>query len=103
MKRILITALFFISLLSYSQKLKKADKLLLNTIQQHVYFLADDKLEGRRTGTNGEKLASEYIINQFKTAGLQPKGNSSTFIQEFEVKDGRAINPSTHFLVNGAE
>ena len=103
MKRILITALFFISLLSYSQKLKKADKLLLNTIQQHVYFLADDKLEGRRTGTNGEKLASEYIINQFKTAGLQPKGNNSTFIQEFEVNDGRAINPSTHFLVNGAE
>ena len=103
MKRIICFAFSFISVLAYSQKLKKADKLLLNSIQQHVYFLADDKLEGRRTGTNGEKLAYEYIINQFKTAGLQPKGNDGTYMQEFEVNDGRTVNPATHFIINGTE
>ncbi|MGE5106831.1 MAG: M28 family peptidase [Sphingobacteriales bacterium] len=103
MKRTFCFALLFTSILAYSQKLKKADKFLLNSIQHHVYFLADDKLEGRRTGTNGEKLAYEYIINQFKTAGLQPKGNDGTFLQEFEVYDGRTVNPPTHFIINGAE
>lgn len=103
MKQIVCITLLLLSFFSYSQKLKKADKFLLNSIQQHVYFLADDKLEGRRTGTNGEKLAYEYIINQFKVARLQPRGNDGTFIQEFEVNDGRTVNPATHFIINGTE
>ncbi|MBI2731439.1 MAG: M28 family peptidase [Sphingobacteriales bacterium] len=103
MKQIVFGFLFFTSLVSFSQKLKKNDKLVIAAIQQHVQFLADDKLEGRRTGTNGEKLASEYIINQFKTNGLQPRGDKGTYIQEFEVNDGKTINPSTHLLINTEE
>jgi aminopeptidase YwaD len=38
---------------------------LLNNLRTHVEFLASDRLEGRRTGTEGEKLAAEYISNAF--------------------------------------
>jgi hypothetical protein len=32
--------------------------------------LASDKLEGRSSGTKGDKLAKDYIANHFRTASL---------------------------------
>ena len=40
----------------------------------HVKALANDKMEGRDTGSAGEKKAQEYVIEQFKAAGLEPAG-----------------------------
>ena len=88
---------------SNAQKIKKADKAILSNLQAHINYLADDKLEGRRTGSNGEKLAYEYIIDEFKKAGLSAKGNNGTYLQEFEVNDGRFINPSSHLIINGSD
>jgi Zn-dependent M28 family amino/carboxypeptidase len=39
-----------------------------------VKFLADDKLEGRDTGSPGEHAAQEYAIQQLKAAGVEPAG-----------------------------
>ena len=83
-----------------AQKLKKEDKQLIANLQQHVQYLADDKLEGRRTGTQGEKLAAEYISAEFNKIGLQPKG-SNGFFQAFDVKEGKQVNPSTHLIIDG--
>ncbi len=51
--------LFFsiVSIAAAAQKKKKEDAALLTNLQVHVTFLASDKLEGRRTGTEGEKAA----------------------------------------------
>ena len=56
MKRLLWLVLL-ISTAGFAQKLKKADKAVIANLETHIGFLADDKLEGRRTGTAGEKLA----------------------------------------------
>src|SRR5262249_5863254 len=40
----------------------------------HVQYLADDKLEGRDTGSAGYEMAVRYVTEQFKAAGLQPAG-----------------------------
>jgi hypothetical protein len=40
----------------------------------HVQFLADDKLEGRDTGSPGFEKAADYMSEQFRAAGLQPAG-----------------------------
>ena len=40
----------------------------------HVKFLADDKLEGRDTGSRGEREAQSYAVKQFKNAGAEPTG-----------------------------
>ncbi len=80
---------------------KKADKIVLASIQTHIGFLADDKLEGRRTGTAGEKLAYQYISKKFEEAGLVAKGDDGTFIQPFEVYEGKIIDPVTHLKMNG--
>ncbi|HEY6265473.1 MAG TPA: M28 family metallopeptidase [Candidatus Acidoferrum sp.] len=40
----------------------------------HVQYLADDKLEGRDTGSAGYEMAAAYVTKEFKSAGLQPAG-----------------------------
>ena len=55
-------------------KTEEGDKQIVENLKQHIYYLADDKLEGRRAGSNGEKLAVNYISDQFKAIGLAPKG-----------------------------
>ncbi len=40
----------------------------------HVKFLADDKLEGRDTGSSGERAAQAYAIEQLKIVGAEPAG-----------------------------
>ena len=40
----------------------------------HIQFLADDRLEGRGTGTPGFEKAAGYMVEQFRAAGLQPAG-----------------------------
>jgi aminopeptidase YwaD len=85
-----------------SQKLKKADKITLANLEAHIQYLANDKLEGRRTGTQGEKLAAVYISNEFQKAGLAPEGQNG-WLQPFEVYDGKQINPGTRLLINGTE
>lgn len=94
--------LVFVSTATFAQKAKKADKTTIANLQAHVVYLADDKLEGRRTGTAGEKLAYEYISNQFTAIGLLPKGdNGNSYLQVFDVNEGRQVNPATHFLIDG--
>lgn len=51
-------------------------------IQEDVTYLADDRLEGRQTGSEGEQIAADYIAERFKKLGVQPKGTSGYF-QEF--------------------
>lgn len=56
-------------------------------LRAHVQFLASDKLEGRGTGTEGERLASEYLVRHFKRIGLKEVGNSG-YLQQFDYISG---------------
>ncbi|MCX6319123.1 MAG: M20/M25/M40 family metallo-hydrolase [Bacteroidetes bacterium] len=71
-------------------------------LKKHIEFLADDKLEGRRTGTKGEELAREYIKEQFEAIGLTPKGTGS-FPQAFTVNEGKTMQDGTLLQINGTE
>jgi aminopeptidase YwaD len=82
-----------------SQKLRKADREIVEELQLDIGSLANDKLEGRRSGTSGEALASDYIVRSFIKAGLKPLGDSGTFLQRFEIYDGRDIS-LTRFTIN---
>lgn len=83
-----------------AQKLRKEDKQLVANLQAHVQYLASDELQGRRTGTQGEALAMKYISDEFKEAGLSPKGTNE-YLQPFVINEGKQVNPSTHLLVGG--
>jgi len=99
----MIRFLFF-SLLCFNvvqaQKLSKSDNQLMTYLKSHVEYLSSDALEGRRAGTQGEKLASEYIINKFKEVGLVPKGINNSYFQPFTINDGKKILSNTVFKIN---
>ncbi len=45
----------------------------------HVRVLADDKLEGRDTGSPGHRKAAEYVAREFERLGLKPAGTEGYF------------------------
>ena len=99
MKNILLF-LLLISQCTIGQKLKKSDKTIIENLKTEITYLSSDQLEGRRTGTPGEKMAYEYISDQFQKTGLIAKGDGNTFIQSFEINEGKEILPETHLLIN---
>ena len=100
MKYVLLTLLFSSSFV-FGQKLKKADRVIIDNLKSTITYLASDSLEGRRTGTPGEKLAYEYLSREFEKIGLIPKGSAGNYLQTFEVNEGKQILPKTHLSVNG--
>jgi Zn-dependent M28 family amino/carboxypeptidase len=46
---------------------------------EHVKFLADDKLEGRETGSEGLRQAEAYVVDQLKKARLRPAGTDGYY------------------------
>jgi aminopeptidase YwaD len=103
----LLPVLLLIPVLSYSQSKKKkrqaeekANAELVTNLTTHVQYLADDKLEGRRTGSKGEELAMQYIISQYTQMGLAPKGTKG-YVQEFEINEGKQIDAATSLTVEG--
>jgi hypothetical protein len=92
----------FICQTGFSQKIKKSDQPILTNLQTHIHFLADDKLQGRRAGTQGEELAMSYISDQFKQIGLRPKGTEG-YYQPFDINEGKQVNSGTHLIINDKE
>ena len=84
MKKILLLLPFFFSYTVQSQNSNLAvyeEEVMQLTVD--VVYLASDYLEGRGTGTVGEKRAADYIIKRFKEIGVTPKGENGTWFQEF--------------------
>ena len=97
--KIVILTLTIPFLQTSAQKLKKADKITLANLETHIRYLSDDKLEGRRTGSAGEKLAGDYISIAFAGSGLRPRGDNNGWLQAFEVNEGKQVGPDTYFSV----
>jgi hypothetical protein len=68
-------------------------------LKKHVEYLSSDKLEGRGTGTKGEKKAGDYIIKSFKKSGLTPYPGHKGFKQEFLAKKGSEGNVKAHNIL----
>lgn len=69
--------------------LSPAQKIKTSNLHNHINFLASDKLNGRGTGSEEEKLAADYIAEQFKTIGLSSFNNS--YFKPFNFK--KSLNP----------
>ncbi|WP_410004361.1 M28 family peptidase [Aequorivita nionensis] len=94
MKHTLIIISLFLSTISYSQseKEKVETSITKNKIEAHIYFLADDLLKGRQTGTPENKIAASYLANVLRSYGVKPvvqnvlKGSSTeSYFQEVKL------------------
>jgi len=64
-----------------------SDSIDVADIRLHVTRLASDQMEGRLTGTPGEKLATDYVASVFRQLGLKP-GNNGDYFQSFNFTAG---------------
>jgi aminopeptidase YwaD len=78
----------------------KAQQSLTERLRAHVEYLADDRLEGRETGTAGERLALEYIVEAFRKMGLQPAGTEG-YQQAFQFVKGKSASPNSTLEIGG--
>lgn len=79
----------FATMEKFAQTITPAD------LKAHLTFLADNELEGRETGTRGQRVAGLYIASQFMKMGLQA-GNipKKSYFQPYKVAD-ISINEAT--------
>jgi Zn-dependent M28 family amino/carboxypeptidase len=77
---LVLVALFLASALS-GQQVDSKHEISADRIKAAVAYLGSDRLEGRAPGTRGEILATEYLAEEFKKAGLKPIGKGGTYFQ----------------------
>ena len=67
----------------------------------HVAYLADDRLEGRDTGSRGYEEAAAYVADQFKAIGLKPGGEDGGWYQQVPLRSARLAKASVLTLIGG--
>ncbi len=87
--------LIFLAMLVFSCKETKV-QLDKKNMQDDVAVLAADSLNGRKTGSEGEQKAAEYIAKRFKEIGLTVKGTDSYF-QKFSYKGNKNPHGEAEF------
>jgi hypothetical protein len=109
---ILLLSLFSIVIVSCGQQQTNNDQIDKQELLDRVEFLASDSLKGRDTGSEGERIAADYIIKEFSEAGLSPMGDEQSFLQEFtfvpksnphvmEVNDSTSLGMGTVKEIKG--
>ena len=90
---LLVLPAFFIGFTPGNEPASQIDTLLL---QIHVRTLSAPAMEGRETGTAGEKLAYEYLSAEYAKVGLEaPYGTGSQgYIQPFPFSAGSYFGPA---------
>lgn len=76
----------------------KADEL-----KKNLYVIASDEMGGRDTGSPGQKKAGEYMINYYKSLGINPPKSLGSYYQkvpaEFMNKRGGGKLPDSENIL----
>ena len=67
------------ALLSYQ------DAITTDYLRAHLTPFAADSMEGRETGTKGQKKAADYLSKQYRSLGLKPVGDNGSYFQHFDL------------------
>lgn len=70
-------------------------------IKSDVAFLADDRLEGRYTGSPGYDTAARYVAARFAALGLKPGNNGSWYQQAPFLKSARLKGSPSQAIIDG--
>ena len=67
-------------------------------LEEHIRYLASDRLQGRGTGTPGYDSAARYVAERFAVLGLDSAGTEGYF-QPVPLRRARAVEGSSLILV----
>lgn len=77
------------------------DQEALKRVSFDIEYMASDEMGGRQPGTPGIKLCEDYIVKEYKKAGLKPL-DDGTYFQEMSVGNTRIVSADkTHLVLTG--
>ena len=84
---------------------RAAGTITSSDVARRIGIIADDSMMGRDTPSRGLELTAAYVAAQFRRFGLQPGGDSSSFLQRYPVSRERLDRPRSRvvFASGGAE
>jgi hypothetical protein len=117
-KTLLAGILLSFSSIGYGQDIsaKYAESITPQDLKKHLEIIASDSLEGRDTGSKGQKMAADYVVKYFKSYGLQPlvtaADGSKSYLQKYNLytrgwgevylkSNGKQYDFNKDFYVNG--
>ena len=71
---------------------KYAAMVTADGLKSHLTIIADDNMEGRETGTEGQRKAAAYIAKHFKSLGLKPVKSTENYQQLFPLKKDSVVS-----------
>lgn len=74
-----------------------------NDLRLHISKLASTEMDGRLTGTNGERSATNYVASVFRSLGLAPTGDDGSFFQVFPFTAGVSLGANNHLELRGKD
>jgi hypothetical protein len=96
MKKIgLLQVIYFLPILALAQPDKNksaidlsqqfASTITAQDLKTHLTIVASKEMEGRETGTQGQRNAAQYIKKQFESFGLLPAPGTENYLQYFPL------------------
>lgn len=87
MKKLLY--ILFLPFACFGQTLEEAKEfektITSEDLKKHLTIFASDEMEGRETGRKGQKLAAEYLSNQYQEFGIPVIDISSRYKQSYKL------------------
>ena len=72
-------------------------------LRSRVAYLASEMMDGRLTGSDGERRATEYAASILGSYGLEPAGDGGTFFQAFDFTAGVSLGSNNRLVIHGVD
>jgi len=69
-------------------------------LKADITYLADDQLKGRMPGTEGFKLAADYVVSRLKSYGVEPAGSNGGWLQPVKLRKASTATNAQVSLIN---
>ena len=69
---------------------------------RHIQVLASDRFEGRAPGSAGERLTTDYIVQQLQARGFEPAGENGTWFQAVPIVETVPGRTQVRWTARGA-
>ncbi|MEO5893847.1 MAG: M28 family peptidase [Ferruginibacter sp.] len=89
---ILLLGVQLISIAQADNALKFATTITTDDLKKHLTIIAGDEMEGRETGTEGQRKAAAYIESQFKAFGLASADTLKGYQQLYPLYQDSLVN-----------
>src|ERR1044072_1575548 len=89
----LLLAVLLAAVGSFAQQPTAQPELSIARLQQHIFYLASDALDGRRTGSQGANDAAHYIAGEVSRLGSRPAIQTAGASRKLSLAMSRYLQP----------